>query len=70
MVVGVFVCATGQWFVNVSFFSQAIYQHLDLQQNVFAVSLALEDLNQDSVAEPKAAKSGSGSDDARNSSAR
>jgi hypothetical protein len=49
--------------------SQAIYQHLDLQQNVFAVSLALEDLNRNSVEIQKSEKTGTGGD-LRNSSAR
>jgi hypothetical protein len=51
------------------FSCQAIYQHLDLQQNVFAVSLALEDLNRHSVEIQNSEKSGTGGD-ARNSSAR
>ncbi len=49
---------------------QAIYQHLDLQQNVFAVSLALQDLNQEPVQEKNSAQAKSGSDDARDASAR
>ncbi len=49
---------------------QAIYQHLDLQQNVFAVSLALQDLNQEPVQEKTLAQAKSGSDDARDASAR
>ncbi len=49
--------------------SQAIYQHLDLQQNVFAVSLALEDLNRNSVETQNSEKPGTGGD-VRNSSAR
>jgi hypothetical protein len=49
---------------------QAIYQHLDLQQNVFAVSLALQDLNQEPVQEKNLAQAKSGSDDARDASAR
>jgi hypothetical protein len=47
---------------------QAIYQHLDLQQNVFAVSLALQDLTQDSVDAPSTMQA-DGSE-ARKSSAR
>jgi hypothetical protein len=51
-------------------FAQSIYQHLDLQQNVFAVSLALEDLNQNADEVFKAAPTESNEKGGRNSSAR
>ena len=40
--------------------AQAIYEHLDLQQNVFAVNLALQDMSSNPLPPPKAAEGARG----------
>ena len=51
--------------------AQAIYEHLDLQQNVFAVNLALQDMSSNPPPPPKAAEAGRGGEqDSRDVTAR